>query len=77
MPIGGAVYQDVYIRSISPGTVMTVTDVRFVIPDGGYAWWPTLAINGGLVTKELSVSYPSPLSPLTQRMYSSLCFVWS
>ena len=56
MPIGGAVYQDVYIRSITPDFVMTITDVRLVCPDGGYAWWPTCAINGCLLDKESIVS---------------------
>lgn len=59
MPIGGAVCQDVYIRGITPGLAMTVTDVRLVCPSGGYAWWPTCAINGCLLDKESIVSISS------------------
>ncbi|KAL9100007.1 MAG: hypothetical protein Q9187_009417, partial [Circinaria calcarea] len=75
MPIGGTVYQDVYIRSTSPGTVMTVTDVRFVIPNGGYAWWPTLAINGGLVTKDLSEERKKAIIPFGVEITNSSAFL--
>ncbi|KAH6644846.1 hypothetical protein C7974DRAFT_440438 [Boeremia exigua] len=39
----GSISQVLKIATLPPGVTMTITDVRFTIPEGKNSWWPTFA----------------------------------